>query len=393
VNLALIALSGFWALPILLLLRFFGLNKRIRFGTFFSTRIGHFCWEAGLEYANKQIIKSRELSFYWIPRNTANSFLRQIVGRNFTVYPCVYYIDKWNRLLPAFMRSGIVDSTYSIPYLDVHGVMQIAEPMKFSATENEQAIAWMRQFGWEVNKPFVTLIARDSYYLDTSPLHRSKRESCFGCYDYHSYRNTDIQTYRDAAEWLASQGVLVFRMGNAPENKLITSNINIIDYGFRDDKSDFLDIWLFANTSLCITTGTGPDGISFQYKRPMLFINFLPFGEFPLSGDFTVAPKKLKWAASSQPLTCTEYLQNSYTKTRHYDEAGICIEDLSPTEILNVTKECWANLTSTRRLAGPDQSDILRQKFSEAFPTLKDRYINKLARISPIYLELFPNFI
>ena len=65
----------------------------------------------------------------------------------------------------------------------------------------------MRQFGWQDNMPIVCLMVRDSKYLSHSSLHKDKD------WGYHSYRDSDISTYKTAVTWLLNRGYWVVRMG------------------------------------------------------------------------------------------------------------------------------------------------------------------------------------
>ena len=58
-------------------------------------------------------------------------------------------------------------------------------------------------------------------------------------YNYHNYRNADIENFSLAAEYLTHQGYYVFRMGAAVEKKMITKNPMIIDYASNGMRSPF----------------------------------------------------------------------------------------------------------------------------------------------------------
>ena len=58
------------------------------------------------------------------------------------------------------------------------------------------------------------------------------------------YRNSDINTYKNAAEYLASQGWYVLRMGFVTGKAIEWENERIIDYANRY-RDPFLDVYIF----------------------------------------------------------------------------------------------------------------------------------------------------
>ena len=142
-------------------------------------------------------------------------------------------------------------------------------------------------------------------------------------------------------EWLADQGLIVLRMGKRMKKKVNSNHKNIIDYAFCKDRSDLLDIWLFANCNLCITTMTGLDRVSDIYNRPLMAINYLPLIDMYAWGNSLNYPKYLAWKDSNTLLTLREVLNNQYTDSDSYVNAGIDIINLSEYEITSAVQEFW----------------------------------------------------
>lgn len=76
--------------------------------------------------------------------------------------------------------------------------------------------------------------------------------------------------------WLLNKGYFVIRMGSKMLSPMLFTDKNLVDYPFCNEKSDFLDVWLFANCTYAISTATGPDLVAAVYNKPILFINALP---------------------------------------------------------------------------------------------------------------------
>jgi len=185
-------------------------------------------------------------------------------------------------------------------------------------------------------------LVRDQEYLNNDPLHVNGRN-----WSYHSFRNADIDTYVTAMEWLADKGYWIIRMGKRMSKRMRSSHPKIIDYAFDGDKSDLLDIWLFANCELCISSSTGLDWLSYIYRKPLLLINFLPFNHFLSYADVIHVPKILQWEINSKELSCSEYWENSFLSTDLYEKNKIKILDLNSEMIENSVKETYQRLNGT----------------------------------------------
>jgi putative glycosyltransferase (TIGR04372 family) len=269
---------------------------------------------------------------YWFSPKSCNDFWAKMVKRNFLVFPRLYLkpIASWNKILPG---GAIHHNSYTYtPTGDLFGKVPV--PMSFLPDEDAEAKAWLCRQGWQEGEPFVCLLVRDSSFKG-----EHGRQGGF------TFRNSDIATYATAAEWLAEQGVWVLRMGKKMAKPIPTNHPRIIDYAFHPEKSDLLDIWLFAHCDFCITTSSGPDMISAVYHRPLLVLNFLPLNLFSWANAMHV-PKKLVWQKSNSPLTCREYLDN-YGESDYLKYAGIQWIDLSSEEILAAVQEWWQRLKGT----------------------------------------------
>ena len=217
--------------------------------------------------------------------------------------------------------------------------------MRFTDDESRRAENWLESVGWQRGEPFVCLLVRDSAFLATEPsLHSVYKGGGSARWSYHDYRDSDIATYLPAVEWLANQGVWVFRMGKVMAKPLEMDNERVVDYAFREDRSDFLDVWLFANCDLCISTGTGPDMIADVYRRPLLTVNLLPAISLSSWSNAVTAPKPLVWSETGRRLSVEELLSATWLRGELYAEHGIEIRDLDAETIRGIVQEAWGRL-------------------------------------------------
>ena len=326
---------GFWAFSVL--------NRLfpVRIVYFkYPERIGNFSMDTGMAFARRS--SQRGVTLYCVQQGfpIANNFLYELVARNFRLrnwlWPVLRYantratIPQW--IVPPHIPEGSRDT---------EGLLESsAGAMLFTSGEHEAGLSWLRSVGWRDGEPFVCLLVRDSAYLDSALVGKASEG-----FSRHDYRDSDIATYAPAAEWLAVQGVWVLRMGKTMAKPMPSSHPRIVDYAFREDRSDFLDVWLFANCNLCISTGTGPDMIADVHRRPLLTVNLLPAIALWSWSNAVTAPKPLVWRDCGRRLSVEELIAVTWLRGEQYAEQGIEIRDLDASTLLGTVQEAWGRLT------------------------------------------------
>lgn len=331
---------GLIGLTLFQLARIFG---DFRLGGISANRIGHFVGDVCIRQSEQHLgLHSGKFVYGLYPsRPISNTFWLKYACRNGLnvrafAGPMVEVANHFRTHIKWFLPSpmlinGSRDSA--------NVVSRSGYTFDFTKDEHTQARAWLRSVGWREEMPIVCLLVRDSEYLATEPgLNPEASGKPAGSWDYHSYRNSDIRTFIPAVEWLVSQGAFVLRMGKAMETAVAVPGM--FDYAFSGSRSDFLDVWLFANCSMCVTTGSGPDYISLFAGRPIVAVNYLPLRALFTSGVAITAPKAL-YNDSGRRLSLSETMEANFLRTEEYSQNGILIRDLSADEILNVVKEGW----------------------------------------------------
>jgi len=339
-----LGINGLWAVPLVLIFRILQPHLKIRFGTIRSDRIGHFVQDAAEQLARTKQNKNT-IELFWLSKKICNKQWEKMVKRNLPVFRWVKYLDIWNRIIPGgkkLMRPSSLTRSR-----DIEGLFEKYDvKMKFLPEEEITAKNWLKKRGWSEDEPYVCVLVRDDKYLANDSLHGKGDKQSYLRWENHNYRNSDISSYVPAMEWLARNGVWVLRMGKMMEKPLQTKHRKIIDYAFNPERNDLLDIWLFANCNLCISTGSGPDFISDIYRKPLLFLNYTPICRMWSWSDALHVPKHLKYKNTMTPLNLKEYLKYNYSSSKDYENAQIEITDLNESEILEATKECWERTQS-----------------------------------------------
>lgn len=346
--------NGIWAVPCVLLIRALRPIVLIRLGTLFSSRIGHFASDGAEQVARLQQQPPNTVDWFWLGP-TSNSQWERMIRRSLPVHSWVKYLDWWNKALPGGSAHER-PSSYT-GSRDVEGLYNRHDvKIPFLPVETDEALAWLRSKGWSDGEPFVCLLVRDAAYLANDPLQGDGTPAAYERWGYHDYRDSDIDTYIPAIQWLAEQGVWVIRMGKLMAKPLPTGMDHVIDYAFDSNKSDLLDIWLFANCSGSISTSTGPDAVPLVYDRPLLCVNALPLGVFVSWSRSVWVPKTLQWASTGQTLSINEYLENHWMGTAEFKKAGISIVDLSSEDILMAVQEFWLRSSGTFQDTAEEQA-------------------------------------
>jgi putative glycosyltransferase (TIGR04372 family) len=297
-------------------------------------------------------------------------------------------IDEARRLRPRWLvpAHGVHQGFFS---RDLTGLLERAGSPTgiFRPEEIEAGFGWLRSLGWSDGDKVVCLLVRDSEYLDSfggGPGSQSARRR------RNSYRDSDIATYVPAAEWLADQGVWVLRMGKVMKDPMESQHPRVIDYAFRDDRSDFLDVWLFANCDLCISTVTGADMISDVYRRPLLALNVLPAMHLWSWSNTVAAPKPLAWKDSGRRLSIEELVGANFYFSQEYAEQGIEIRELDADVLKDIVQEAWLRVDGSW---SDEPDDVYRTAAAwavlEAHPDYSRHhgYRHPAARFSSVWLR------
>lgn len=328
-------LNGLWAIPAVMIIWLVRPIFLVKLVSFRSEHIGGLVPKS----ATYLMHYKKQPGVFEIYGTTGknNSFWVKLIKRSgLPIFgPWVQHLWYWINLLPNAEKNKIPNKGRYF-YDETNWDFQYEKIMPFNSNEKNSGEEWLRNHGWQVGQPYVCIIVRDSAFLDhlVPPTVRSN-------WDYHSYRDSDINTYIEGIKWLCKQGYFVIRMGSKMRSPILYTNKNLVDYPFCNEKSDFLDVWLFANCTYTISTGTGPDLISAIYNKPILFINALPFAmELVMFFKHTIVPKKLFKTDTGTPLTIKEYfLTHNFYSTATYLDENILIEDLKSDEILDYIME------------------------------------------------------
>lgn len=327
-------------LPLVFFIRFFSLVIPIRLGYFYGERIGHFAKDAELYLAEKTLNSHiKTIDLFFIGGKSSNSFLLKLVKRKITVNRLVSIIHTANKLLPNNEKYEYIPHVEKQGNTsDLKGLLPKTKPhLSFTDKENKTANAFLKSIG--CNKKFVCLSIRDSAYLkETFPDNN---------FSYHNYRDSEIETYISSIEYLLENDFFVIRMGKIVNDSLDIKHDNFLDYALSNHKNDFLDIWLMANCSFCISTSTGLDEVSDIFRVPIVYVNALAIANYSSWNKGCIwTPKTIVSKKSMAPLSVDELIATGAigmpekgTYQELLDKNNLTYIDNTADEILNSVSE------------------------------------------------------
>lgn len=264
-----------FAVIFVLIIRLISPLLLVRIGELVSARIGHFAantelylceQDAGINYPKQKHIDIFFMSY----KPVCNKQLAIMWKRVLNIWPSwvLSPIFKINRLIPG---SGIHEVGQNAQHdRDVHNLLdRFPAHLKFTNEENYRGQKGLEAMGISDKSKFVCLNVRDSAYLNNY-----LASDC----TYHNYRDSNIQNYVLAAEALTEKGYFVIRMGALVKSAINTNNPKIIDYAVNGMRNDFMDVYLGAKCTFCISTSSGFDAIPSIFRRPVVFVNSMPLG-------------------------------------------------------------------------------------------------------------------
>ena len=359
----------------------------IRIGKLRSTRIGHFIANVELylceQDAGINAPSKRYIDLFYIEEFVSNQQIMKMWKKKIHIWPSwiMKYIHIINSIIPGGRLHEVGQNTLNDR--DVNNLLDRFKPhLEFTTEEESLGRECLQVMGIPNGEKFVCLIVRDSAYL-SGPR-----------WTHHNYRDSDIQNYVLAAEELVKSGYYVIRMGAKVHEKIYCSSTKVIDYATNGMRNDFLDIYLGAKCAFCISTGTGWDAVPECFRRPIVFVNFMPLeGMHTWRSEFIAITKKHYWRKSQQALTFQEILKTgagaSYLND-DYESLGIQLFENTPEEIRDVVVEMVERLEGKWQAQHVDGA--LQQRFWGIF-TSKNSLDNGIKRHGQIRSRFGAQFL
>jgi putative glycosyltransferase (TIGR04372 family) len=357
-------------------------------------RIGHLALDAEL-YSCRRDAKINQPSqkyidfFFLEHRYICNRQLVKMQRRSITILPAFLMVplSNTNRFINLCIKGKVKSDSgkkslggqHEIDIFVQKSFYKIIMPkssphISFNEEEKLKGKTILNEFGIPENAKFVCLIVRDSAYLA-----RHKIETLHN-FSYHNYRDCDIDNFVLAAEELAARGYYVFRMGIKVHKPLKSSNPKIIDYANSKMRSDFMDIYLGANCTFCISTALGYDAIPSIFRKPVAYI-YTPVGiaQLQAENDLAICKHHLN-KKTKKKLTISEIFSSNVIiglSSAEYENNNVELQENTPEEIKDLVTEMDERISGSWKETEEDL--LLQKKFWHIF----EGYMKKLIILEP----------
>lgn len=357
------------AIPIICALRLLSPVLPVRFGFFFADRIGHFAFDIEylLAFLERDPKSDKYTNFFFLMGKVANRYILDLAKRRLHIHEAVRYLYIADKIVP-FGAKALIPARHLTGSRDRKGLYYSTNPhLSFDSKEERFGHKILEDIGIENGARVVCLIVRDSAYLNAEQGSRN--------WDYHSYRDTEIRNYEKVVNELIDRGYWVFRMGKLVSHPLCVEHPRFIDYANCDWKSEFLDIWLLARSTFCVSTSTGLDSVADLFRKPIAFVNFMPLAYFQAWSSCVLAPANLVWNDSGRRLNCEEHLVHSYMRSEDYSKAGIRVSELTSQDISDVVLELEERISG--HWNSTPEEDLLQEKFWKLYKYDDDKLLKE----------------
>jgi|688.fasta_scaffold253983_1 putative glycosyltransferase (TIGR04372 family) len=349
---------------LIILIHFF---FRYKFFFIDTTRIGHFVNTIPLlnKFCNK-----KKKCFVFYRSIQSNNYLLSLIKLKFknVSFKKNFYAETCAGIL-----SNRFKKKFNLRVKYGHLVNKNTTGFEKISTQTKEAKILFSKLGLDINDKWICIANRDDFYLKSF----FKNDN----FDYHNYRNFNINSFNKAADFFFSQGYKVVRVGSS-KNKV--KNKNIIDYATSDYRSDLNDLILISNCVFFISSSSGIVDIAKLFGIPHTVINIAPFGDgFTRSKfEFPILLKKYYDMNTHLFLTVSEIFQRKLNNIYYSDDFkknSIVLKDNTDEEIYNLSVSIAQYLK-------------IKEKYNFISPENNEKYI-KLQKILNKTCKVFFNNI
>lgn len=373
--LGLIANIFFWLL-LFLPLSLFNLFYKIRFYELVYNRIGHLTsnTEVFLRSLQLGMIKDDPALRFFFSGPPANKAMLDLYRRQIRVVDHPLLIRFFLLIRPSLEKTPFLGE---LPMTNVEFKQWSLgkKSLSFSSLDHEKAKVELEKMGIGPNDWWVCFHSRDSAYMQS---YYDQNDMKGVSTTNYQYRDTSIENYLPAAEFITQMGGYAVRIGFPADNPLETKNKKIIDYSFRY-RSDFMDVYLSANCRFFIGNTSGLFVITSAFDIPVAGANFIPLPHTPLAHRDLFIPKILKDKKTGEILSyqrCRERgLLGWLEDNQFYIDQGIEILENSGEDILELTKEMYEQIQSPNgKFEDSPEQLIYKEKILKETPGFGEDY-------------------
>ena len=263
--------------------------------------------------------------------------------RKISIFPKYFIRPFW--LIFSFLN--IQEHLAGVSKTNVRDINNLLAKNKNIITFTKEEITYCKSILKEnkINEKKIALvILRDGNFLKKTLLEKGK----FDRFNYHNWRNVDIQTYKKAINYLLKKNYFVIRMGKHLQKKISINNKKYIELHNTKFHSDLIEIYLGSICKLCISSSTGYDEVPKIFNRPILYTNVAPLSDLQANSRyFMIIFQRYFYKTFDKELTFSEIVQKNcheLYRSLEFEKEKILLKKNTPEEIFQATKEFLYNI-------------------------------------------------
>jgi putative glycosyltransferase (TIGR04372 family) len=277
---------------------------------------------------NLNVPKRKYVDLFIRKKKICNYYLFDKKKKNLIILPSYIFECLYNILFFLKEKSHICGSSNADR--DIYDVLSKTSSNFFlNKNEMNEGNAFLEKLGIKKKSRYVCLYVRDPAYYVYKPA--------------SDYRNSNINNFVLAVNYLLSKNYYVFRMGYKVQKELQIKSPNFFDYATNGMRTEFLDVFLGHNCYFCITTGSGFDGIPVAARRPTVLTSLAPLNYFRSydSNNIFIFKHHVN-IETNKKMSIKEIFDVGVSQSLNTEEfllKGVKLEENSSKEILDVVKE------------------------------------------------------
>ena len=318
-------------------------------------RLGHILFEPFYAFNAAHNPPGSVVFGYPEGHNGGNPAVRRIVERYYRLQPVKNFMDVWwgraklNYADGSPVRLARWDHDYLNLFVD-KVVNQKKPPFFFELNEEEIAEGqkFQESIGIPLDEPFICVHNREPGFLPDQ--------------NYHRHRDSDIENFLPAIDYLLDEGYWVVRLGDPTMKPIPMKTRKLLDLPFMEHKHGLGDVWLSIKCVMFLGTSSGPLNIPKVFKNgpPRILTNWVHWPWPTFNRQERYIPKITRVPRQGNRMMTLDEKMFSWDKfwvTDAYDRAGLTNECSRPEDILDVTIETLEDIRAGRPidLENPNQ--------------------------------------
>ncbi|MDO8289815.1 MAG: TIGR04372 family glycosyltransferase [Parvibaculum sp.] len=175
-------------------------------------------------------------------------------------------------------------------------------------------------------------------------------------------RNAEIETYREAINWIVAQGGWVVRLGDS-HMPPYAPHERVIDYATSEFRSPDFDVMFCATCEFFLGTNSGFSVVPAMFGKPCALTNWSPLAIPNWYLDDVYVPKLVREKSTGRLLTFREMFSSiaGWSQfTKDYAKANLEVVENDPEDLLDATVEVFETVRGKFILSDDDKSRIER---------------------------------